>query len=339
MFQQRTLFVVGAGASYEAGLPLGVDLKAEIAKKVNIICKNGNEQSSGDYAITKALREHVRNIEQGHGDIKPYLRAGRHVAAAMPMALSIDNFLDAHQDNEYIQICGKLGITRCILQAERQSKLYFNASVNNELNFLDLSDTWYHRFLQFLTEDVSLCDVAQIFWNVSFIIFNYDRCIEHFLFNALKRYYLISDEESAVLMNELQILHPYGVVGRLPWQARGQSEIAFGGSNDENSLLALAGQLKTFTEQTHDNLALFDLRGTVAAAETIVFLGFAYHKQNMRLIKLDSMSTVKRIFGTAKGISGSDCENVINRARELVGDNLSSHPKISNGLTCSGLFN
>jgi hypothetical protein len=46
MFKRRTLFVVGAGASYEFGLPLGPALAATIAKKADI--KSRLEGSSDD---------------------------------------------------------------------------------------------------------------------------------------------------------------------------------------------------------------------------------------------------------------------------------------------------
>jgi hypothetical protein len=41
---------------------------------------------------------------------------------------SIDNFLDKHQGNEYIQYCGKLAIAFVIIHAEKKSNLYVQDS-------------------------------------------------------------------------------------------------------------------------------------------------------------------------------------------------------------------
>jgi len=42
MFKSKTLFVVGAGASQEAGLPTGTELKSIIAEKLDITFDHGN---------------------------------------------------------------------------------------------------------------------------------------------------------------------------------------------------------------------------------------------------------------------------------------------------------
>jgi hypothetical protein len=55
MFKSKTLFVVGAGASCEVGLPTGEKLKGLIAQKVNIAFSDGVKQRSGDHEITEAL--------------------------------------------------------------------------------------------------------------------------------------------------------------------------------------------------------------------------------------------------------------------------------------------
>jgi hypothetical protein len=110
------VYVVGAGASKEANLPLGSELKASIANSLEISFRHGYEQTSGDRLIVEALRLVDR-------DINPYLHAGRHIAAAMPQSLSIDNFIDAHAGDKRIEVCGKLAIARAILAAEERSLL------------------------------------------------------------------------------------------------------------------------------------------------------------------------------------------------------------------------
>ena len=50
-------------------------------------------------------------------------------------------------------------------------------------------------------------------------------------------------------------------------------------------LLEIAGQLKTFTEQSRDEAADEAIRGHIQEAGTIVFLGFAFHDLNMSLLE------------------------------------------------------
>jgi hypothetical protein len=54
--------------------------------------------------------------------------------------------------------------------------------------------------------------------NLVLIIFNYDRCIEHYLFHSLVNYHEMSREQAAELMAGVRIYHPYGKVGNLPWE-------------------------------------------------------------------------------------------------------------------------
>jgi hypothetical protein len=68
-----------------------------------------------------------------------------------------------------------------------------------------------------------------------------------------------------------------------------------------------------------DKAIVDELRGEVDEAETIVFLGFAFHPQNMRLIAQPSDGQVargKRVFATAVGFSSDDISVI---KRQIVG--------------------
>ncbi len=55
----KTVYVVGAGASFEANLPTGKELKEEIASLLNIKF-DFHTQMSGDHSIQQALREFTK---------------------------------------------------------------------------------------------------------------------------------------------------------------------------------------------------------------------------------------------------------------------------------------
>lgn len=342
MFNQRTVIVVGAGASKEAGLPTGQELKAKIVSLLNIKF-DWNQQKSGDATICQALRLYVSKSEVNPKDINPHLHAAWHICDAMPQAISIDNFIDAHGTDKKIELCGKLAIVRSILQAERRSLLYFDR-VNVDRSHPDyqrLEGTWYNSFFQLLTENCRIEDLLDRVKTVALIAFNYDRCIEHFLYHALQNYYRISPQEAAKVVNQITIYHPYGKVGALPWQ-EAQGSVDFGAEPDPSQLIGLAGQIKTFSEGTDpESSEVFSIRKNMLDSSIVVFLGFAFHPLNMQLISPDfdgqSLNDPKSCFATAKGISKSDCMKLESELATTFGEE-AFNVNVRNDLTCFDLF-
>jgi len=311
MSNKKTLYIIGAGASSEAGLPTGYELKEKIAELLDMRFEF-QSRISGDSCIYEALLMYVKQSENQEKDINPYLHAARHIRDAMPQAISIDNFIDTHNDDKKIELCGKLAIVRSILDAERKSNLYIDPSnTYNRLKFHEIEKTWYANFIKLLTENCTKKNIAKRLESITLIVFNYDRCIEHFLYNSLQNYYGIRPDEAVNLVKEIEIYHPYGIVGSLPWQG-GQS-VSFGEEIDSLNLLNLANQIKTFTEGTDPKSSeILAIRKNITNTDRVVFLGFAYHKLNMKLLKPDGplleSTNPRSCFGTAKGISNSDCE-------------------------------
>jgi len=284
MFKSKTVFVLGAGASKEANLPIGTELKEQIAEALDIRFDfSSSEPRSGNRSIVTALRYFVKDTPKQ--DINPFLHQAWRIRDAMPQAISIDNFIDAHAGNTELELCGKLAITICILAAERQSQLFFNQFVTqNPFPFDRITTTWYNIFFQLLTENVRQNELENVFENIAFIDFNYDRCVPFFLFHALQNYYGISDEEAAAFISRLEIRHPYGFVGALPFQDQREG-VPFGAEPASVKTLDIAGRIKTFTEQTNDAEAEEAIRSLIRDADKIIFLGFAFHELNMSLLE------------------------------------------------------
>lgn len=338
MFKSKTLFIVGAGASAEVDLPLADRLKTSIASKVDIRFEDDGRQVSGDKKIAAALRQYVGNNNTGLNNLDSYFHAGRMIGDAMPQAISIDNYIDAHRKNSMIDLCGKIGIVSAILEAEQASRLKYREERLEKMNFQKLEKTWYTNFFRLATEEVSKEDVWRAFENISFITFNYDRCIEHFLLNALLNYYGFTEEDACAIIENIDIHHPYGAVGCLPWQ-NGDKKIQFGAQLGIQNLLSIAAQIKTFTERVEEEDTLTLLRQHVQEADTIVFLGFAFHPQNMTLLAPEGPSKARRIFATAKGISVSGRGAVESDIRACLQTKASEVSLMVRGdLTCAELF-
>ena len=340
MFKSKTVFVVGAGASKEAGLPVGFELASKIAAMLDIRYQDFNRLVSGDQAIAAAIQQYTRGSGENPND---YQQAAWRIRDAMPQALSIDNFIDAHYHDTHVKICGKLGIVRAILEAEGKSRLKpkdhpTNYNRRTTLNYAALSDTWYDAFQKLLFENVRRDQIASLFENISFIIFNYDRCIEHFLFHALQNYYNIPESDAAELVNQATIVHPYGVVGPLEWQRPVQS-VAFGTERPGTPLIELANQIKTFTEQNENNSNLLKIHSCLQNAQFMVFLGFAYHELNVSLLATGKALAPKRVIGTAMGISSGDTHVIMGMLHSELQILTSMSPiTLLPGKTCFNLF-
>jgi hypothetical protein len=209
---------------------------------------------------------------------------------------------------------GKAAIVKSILEAERGSKLFVNEQLEKSFDPDRFADTWLVKLMYMLGRRIAREDVRQIFDRVSFIVFNYDRCIEHFLFHELKAVYGISDREAQSILDDLHITHPYGVVS---------DSIPFGLTRA--NYRDLAQGIKTYTEQAADADAVNEIAIEIARAECIVFLGFAYHSQNMLMLRPPDQIQHKPVYGSAFKMSDADVE--------VVSHNLTSFftPNVSKG--------
>ena len=340
---RKTVFVIGAGASKEAKLPTGDELKEHISRLLDFRF-DWDRLKSGDSDIYRSIKEIVKSEDGRPGDVNPYIKEARHIRDALPMAISIDNFIDSQRGNEKLAICGKLSIARSILEAEKGSLLYFKRErVDSTIRFQDLSASWYLPFFQILTENCSVDDLGDRFESVVLIVFNYDRCIEHFLFHALQSYYRISEEEATEIIDKIEIYHPYGFVGTLPWQ-RKPDPTGFGEDSTPKKLIEISNKIKTFTEGTDpESSEVVAIRHNIGGAHRLVFLGFAFHKLNMEVLKPDLKPTEiprVRCYATTLNISDSDKEVIkyqINGLFEMESRPTEIHPFMAN-LTCNAFF-
>jgi hypothetical protein len=260
----------------------------------------------------------------------------------MPLASSIDNFLDAHRDDDLIPQVGKLAIVRGVLEAEARSKMMVDpGNIYNRLDPGALKGTWYNAFFSLLTENCRFADLEARLRQIAVVSFNYDRCFRHYLYSALQIYYGINGEQAASALSNLEIHHPYGAAGNLPW-FKAEESIAFGETPIAAQLVLLGAAIRTFpegsSEQTSD---VARLQRLMASAKRIAFLGFAFHQQNMELLFPSPLEGAPErgclIFSTGIGLSVPDAEVITKELLRLGGvPSLFSH--IARDVTCAKLF-
>ncbi len=317
MFNSKTVFVVGAGASYEAGLPLGNELLGSIATGMDFRIEAGLNITSGNDTIFSAWRAHTQ--DQVNDDLlNAILGAARTIHNAHGLSKSIDQFIDTHRDKELVAFAGKSAIPYFILEAEKNSVLAEGRAVRNDKLFLPALQIpkileriapWYKEFSETLFEGVSAEEVETIFDNITIVCFNYDRCIEHYLGHAISLHYQIDLSEAAGIVSErLRIFHPYGTVGELvrPNSPKG---LQFGQMVGGAGLIKAANRIRTFTEQ-RDQGMMDAIQAEVSGAETMVFLGFGFLPDNMEILRPSVPTNVKRIIATALGELASNREEI-----------------------------
>jgi hypothetical protein len=294
------VIVLGAGASKEFGLPTGAELKARISEFTDIGFDNGSRLVRGDGRTVSALLRMADQASLGR-DINPYLQAGWAIRDNMPLAPSIDNFLDTRRDNRFLVDFGKLAIAGCILHAESNSKLYVDKdNVKNVPDFNSLSSTWLGQMFTILVAGRTLNDFLDRLDTIAFISFNYDRCVHQFFWYAVRSYFSTSDEEAKRAMARLHIIYPYGNVSDFNPQFQGFTNF---GSIPER-LEEVAPLVRTFTEGSNSSFST-DVAAMFESARLVFFLGFGFLPLNMKLLLSDQMYEVEGVYATGKGLSKS----------------------------------
>jgi hypothetical protein len=317
------VLVLGAGASKEVNLPLGSELKQKIADALNFKVDDFQRISGGDETVRDCLLS-LANIGAASGALNDYYKAARTIHEAMPLAPSIDNFIDSHRTNPKIAEIGKLAIAACILRAEKDSKLFVDPSnSHNKPNFSKLEGTWFNGLFGILFQHCSWDEINDRLSRLAIISFNYDRCAKHFLREALVTYYRVQPNEADAALSKVAIYYPYGSVGSMQFENSGAG-LSFGAQPRFNRLIQCAKELKTFTEGTDESAShIAAIRATIKSSKTLVFLGFAFHPLNLKVLYGDGNPIPKYdagdVFATAKGLSESDVSVIASELRTLGG--------------------
>lgn len=317
MYKSRTTFIVGAGASLELGFPTSATLKQLIAEAVDVGFEHFSRQIRGDRSIAEALRQHADyHQEEQVGEYNLHIEAGWHIAKAMPQAISIDNFVENQEDGRVSRMA-KLGIASCLIDAERNCfHTHFGGDRDEDPDWRSFQNNWIHKLFQTLSEGTTKSAIEGIFENITFVVFNYDRSLEFFLSKCIKNYYDIGADHAHQIVNSARFFHPYGQIGKLPWQHSELPELPFGCGRKDN-LYPISQSLLTFSEQVEDADTLDQIRNAVHDAEQIIFLGFGFHESNLKLLQPHRTADTGRVIATAFGISKPDCDVILDQLSTL----------------------
>jgi hypothetical protein len=151
-----------------------------------------------------------------------------------------------------------------------------------------------------LIEGVPRHRLGDLFSNISVVSFNYDRCLKHFLTHAIRLQYGLRLDEVQEIVRNLRTIYPYGTISPLDFEDG--LGLNFGAKVSGERLLDISSQIRTFTEQSDENEIIPSIKKEIALAQQIIFLGFAFHRQNLDILSVDQLDK-KRIIGTTYGVS------------------------------------
>ncbi len=311
MLQCATTFVLGAGFSAELKLPLGAELATLMSPMLNIRF-GPSGKISGDDDIISALKRFTKKDPRNPVDFNVVRQVCVQLSEGLSQAESIDTFLNSHSDNKYMVAASKIAIAHVILAKERSSLVF--GRLNNGSRAIDhvaLKGKGIAKLAELIFSNVPNGKFEEALSKVSIINFNYDRCVEHYLTHWMMSYFGISSLAAEGAISELNIVHPYGSIGLLSRQHEvSNASTDFGEAPDSAALLQMSERVRTFGEQIEDLSAIERIKKIVSATEQLIFLGFAYHEQNIRLLAVDDFHSIKRIFGTAYKMSAHNLDVV-----------------------------
>lgn len=287
MIDKKTVFVLGAGASCPYGYPAGAQLRKEMCLE---------KQTYLDYLKRaepdKTRRKGKWEIYRNFADV--FFRSSTE---------SIDLFLAR---NPNLIGTGKYIIAFKMLGAEQSSHFREQAVEGQD---------WYrylfNRLTRGLTQKNPLPDFSSS--GISFITFNYDRSLEHFLYESLNYSFLETpDYEIIHMLKDLKIIHVYGTIAPLDWQDR-ENGVRYASPVTEELLQRLARNIRTIYEEM-ENPQLQEAIGLLREAEQIFLLGFGYAKENMEILQFPHIiSSSCEVVETAYGLEGSEVDDIRNR--------------------------
>ena len=269
MIDEPTLFILGAGASVPYGYPTGAQLRRNIIENYLYSFKKilGNS-GYGEDAMTPQLRKALCFLDK-------FEQSG---------VISIDKFLSINPKHSYY---GRLAIATIINDAENLSKFDEKMAPENA------KQDWYKLlFNRMITACNKADDYSKFKENkVTFITFNYDRSLEHYLFRCFSNTFCEKRSNFEGFLNPnnfreiipFRFLHVYGQVDQI--ECLGGTP--YGSTVDFIGLESQATNIRVIGERADEVMGCID--ELIVSAKRIFFLGFGFAEENIEALGLSSL--------------------------------------------------
>jgi hypothetical protein len=291
LIDKKTIFVLGAGASCPYGYPSGAQLRKQICLDFE------DKYSRYLYAREKAAVGEIWDLYEEH-EVKDF--TSKFFKSSIK---SIDLFLAR---NPSLAPIGKYIIAFEIFDAE--SKSHFREQAVKEQD-------WYSYLFNRLTDGLTTGDHLPDFsnGNIGFITFNYDRSLEHFLYESMRNSFTQASEEMILqCLKGLRIIHVYGKIAPLDWE--GGDYAKYVPKRIYEGLLRKAARNIRTIYEGEESPQLAEAHELLKSEERIFSLGFGYAPENMEVMDLpDLIPESCRVYGTAYGLETKEISDIRDR--------------------------
>lgn len=198
----KIVFVVGAGASTEFGgsMPIGLGLATAIEAIMT--------QETANQSFTGPISQALMRQKTGLSPVE--IRAMQRVQEGVVSKESIDDFINEWRDVPMLQEVAKMGIAHALLEAEKETYWGYVATGRMTLSgaLRQGRDSWLGRILRLHNRSSARRNFVETMSDVAFVVFNYDRLIETYLFYYLKTALAVPESEARDIVLGLPIILP-----------------------------------------------------------------------------------------------------------------------------------
>lgn len=282
--KNKYVFIIGAGASIPYEFPSGNELYHIIKNEIIDYAKEFIEDP------IPSIPYDPHKIEADANDFAQ--------ALMLTEGISIDKYININKRFEEI---GIKAIASAIIKREKKENL--------PIYKRKIEDNWYNYLFQKMIEGLNTAyELLKIYKNkITFVTFNYDRSLEQYLYlnlHGLLKNSGIPSSEITQCIKKIDIIHVYGQVGLLPWQAEsGQENLALGYGNYFRSAYENAERVSSLIDVMYSKREkteeIANIQEKIRLADKILFLGFGFDDDNMKILGFPINISGKKISGTA----------------------------------------
>lgn len=253
MIERSTVFVLGAGAHCSYGFPNGKSLKKEAVSAVRISLDPDSAYNM--HRLSAILRDRPEEFQRER--VEAFATALENSGQA-----SIDAFLNANRHQLGFETIGKAAIAQVLLQRERKIQ--------------ELGDDWLSYLFEVMIDGIDSPTEFIEKNKVSFVTFNYDTFLEHWLEKKIQHSFGIDTESASELLKRIPIHHVYGSL--LSTDTTLQP--------CEDAWIRASRGIRTIfdTERYNDEIA--KSKQLLSSADVVCLLGYGFHRENSQLLAL-----------------------------------------------------
>lgn len=267
MIREKTVLVLGAGASMPYGYPSGKDLRKRLCDP---------ELFWGPLSKRWFLEEEIDNF------CDSFQRSGM---------ISIDAFL-ARRGKEptfagnTLGDIGKYGISLALRERQELDHLFHSGAANPSR--IDQTDHWYEYLWGRICEGIDQKNIQDLKkTQLSIITFNYDLSLEYYLVNAVVNSYGASVIQARDLLSSIKMNHVYGCLSGNPIASDSMDSYRFNFPEDWRRISMDKQNIQIIDEERAElDSSFLSAFNALTNADRIGVLGFSFDPTNMQRLGL-----------------------------------------------------